>query len=474
VSDKLPPDPKLKTPAGHGVSHVFRARFVTISWHDLLVSIGPIALFIALLAWLAVVLVHPAPPDHIVITAGPRGSVFWDTGLRYQAILARNGIRVELRESDGAPDNLRRLLDKHEDVDVGFVQGGVSDGADVSHLMSLGSIAYVPLVVYYKEKPGHPMTSLAPLKGKRIAIGPQGSGTRMLAMTLLKANGIEAGDGTRFTDSGGEDAASALKAGQVDAVFLMGDSATPPTMMALAQTPGIDAMDFAQAQAYARRYPYLSALMLPMGALDFGHNVPAADMHLIAPMVELVARDTLHPALSDLLIDAARQVNGGASLLQHAGQFPAPLPHEYRISDDASRYYTSGKSFLYRTLPFWLASLADRLLVILLPVLVVLIPSVRLVPALYSWRIKARIYRWYGALIALERSMFDGQTDLAARQAMLARLDEIEASVNRLKMPLAFADQFYVLREHIGFVRGRLARRDQGDAGDAGEPGVGG
>jgi len=233
-------------------------------------------------------------------------------------------------------------------------------------------------------------------------------------------------------------------------------------MFRLARTPGIHAMDFTQALAYSRRYPYLNEVVLPMGVLDFRNNIPSADLHLLAPMAELVARDDLHPALSDLLIDAARQVNGGASVLQRTGEFPAPLHHEFRISDDAERYYSSGKSFLYRTLPFWLASLADRLLVIVVPLLVLLIPGMRIVPALYSWRIKSRLYRWYGALISLERSMFEGAVSDEARAEMLARLDQIEDSVNHMKMPLAFADQFYVLREHIGFVKARLAHYEVG------------
>jgi len=438
---------------------------VAISWHDLVVSVGPIALLAALLVWLAIWFVHPAPPDSITISAGPHGSMFWNTGLRYQEILARNGIKVNLLESDGSLDNLHRLSDPAQHVDVGFVQGGVSEGVDISHLVSLGSIAYVPMVVFCKGNQNNETLSF--LKGKRVAVGPLGSGTRLLAMTLLKANGIEPGDGTQLFDLAGDEAAQGLLDGRLDGIFLMGDSATPPTMIRLAKTESVSAIDFTQAQAYARRFPYLNALTLPMGIFDFGHNVPSRDVHMIAPTAELVARDTLHPALSDLLIDAARQVNGGATLLQHAGEFPAPLPHEFRISDDATRYYTSGKSFLYRSLPFWLASLADRMLVILLPVLVLLIPSVRLVPALYSWRVKSRIYRWYGALIALERGMFEGHTSSDERAEMLERLDQIEISVNRMKMPLAFGEQFYVLREHIGFVRSRLAHLD--DAPRAGQ-----
>ena len=189
---------------------------------------------------------------------------------------------------------------------------------------------------------------------------------------------------------------------------------------------------------------------------SFAKNVPASTLDLIAPYVEVVARSDLHPALSDLLIDAMREVHGRATLIQKAGEFPAPLEHEYPISDDASRYYKSGKSFLYRHLPFWVASLADRMLVVVVPLIVLLIPGLRMVPSIYRWRISRRIYGHYGELIALERDM---RTKLTPEQRtqVAHRLDEIEKRVNASKMPLPFADQFYVLREHINFVRRRLA-----------------
>jgi hypothetical protein len=178
---------------------------------------------------------------------------------------------------------------------------------------------------------------------------------------------------------------------------------------------------------------------------------------MVAPTEELVARDSLHPALSDLLIEAAREVHGKPNVMQRAGEFPAPLAHDFPVSDDAARYYKSGKSFLYRFLPFWIASLADRLLVVVVPLVVVLIPALRLVPSLYAWRVKSRIYRWYGALIAIERGALS-ETSAEERQSLIEKLDAIEESVNGLKMPLAYADQFYVLREHIGFVRDRLTQ----------------
>jgi TRAP-type uncharacterized transport system substrate-binding protein len=434
-----------------------KTRFVAISWRDLAISFGPIALLVVVAIWLAIWLIHPAPPNAITMITGPEHSNFWNTAEKYKKILARNGINLKIVTSEGSLDNLKKLNDPNSGIDVGFVQGGVAGDLPIDQLVSLGSISYVPVSVFYRGR--ERINRLSELEGKRVAIGMQGSGSRVLALTLLKANGIEAGGKTELLDMGGDEAAQALTDSKIDAAFLMGDSASPPTMGKLLHTPGIRLLDFAQAGAYARRFSYLNELNIPKGVFDLGQNIPSRDIRLIAPTAELIAREDLHPALSDLLIDAAKEVHSGPNVLQRAGEFPAPLAHEFRISDDATRYYKSGKGFFYRTLPFWLASLVDRTLVVLLPIILLLIPGFKLVPLLYGWRIKSRIYRWYGILIALERAAVV-DTDTPEQQAqLLKRLDHIEESVNRMKMPLAFADQFYVLREHIGFVRNRLLSR---------------
>jgi hypothetical protein len=218
---------------------------------------------------------------------------------------------------------------------------------------------------------------------------------------------------------------------------------------------GIRLFDFVQGDGYVRRFRYLSKLELPPGSLDLGNNTPETPLTMIAPTVELIARSDLHPALSDMLIEAAREVHGRATLLQKTGEFPAPLEHEYRLSDDALRYYQSGKSFAYKHLPFWLASLVDRALILLVPIVVLLIPGLKIVPWLYRWRISGRIYRRYGELMALEREA-SAQTTQEQRAELLKRLDEIEERVKTVKLPGSFADQLYVLRQHIGFVRNQI------------------
>ena len=424
-----------------------------ISWRDLAVTVGPILLLTLVAIGAGFWYVQPAPPNTLTITSGLESSTFRTTAEKYQKILARNGVKLKILPSEGSLENLKRLNDPSFHVDVGFVQGGVAVGMTTEKLVSLGSIFYEPLAVFYRGTA--PADRISDFSGKRLAIGPEGSGTRSLALVLLKANGIEAGGPTTLLDLSGEQAVQALLEGKIDAAFLMGDSATPPLMRKLLWTPGIKLLNFAQADAYSRRFRYLNKLELPMGSFDFGKNIPAQDFYLIGPTAELVAREDLHPALSDLLIEAAQEVHGGGSLLQRAGEFPAPIEHEFRISDDAIRYYKSGKSFLFRYLPFWVASLVDRMLVILVPIILFLIPGLRLVPTLYRWRIRSRIYRWYGALLALERNMRLYSAP-EKREEMLKQLDNIEDAVNKMKMPLPFADQFYGLREHIRFVRDRL------------------
>jgi TRAP-type uncharacterized transport system substrate-binding protein len=429
-----------------------------LSWRDLAVTLGPFLLLVVVVLWAASRFLQPAPPDSITITSGPAGSTYARTAQRYQKILARQGVKLNILPSQGSLENLKRLADPNANVDIGFVQGGLAgQAADTSELYSLGSIFYTPVYVFYRSP--KPITRLSELSGKRIAISRVGSGTHVLAKALLRANGIEGGDKdpTRLVELEGTAAEDALQAKQVDAVFLMGDSAAFANTRELLRTEGVRLFDFKQADGYVRRFRYLTKLELPAGAFDLGKNVPAETLTLVSPTIELIARSDLHPALSDMLIEAAREVHGRSTLFQKAGEFPAPLEHEYRISDDATRYYKSGKTFVYRNLPFWLASLVDRIAVVLVPLIVLVFPIYKIVPWLYRWRISQRIYRRYGELMALERAAFS-QTTPEQRADLLKRLDEIEAHVIGQKLPGSFADQVYLLRQHITFVRTRLTQ----------------
>lgn len=424
-------------------------------------GLGPVAaLSAAIFAVLVIITAifwffHSAPPTTIIITSGDEGSRFQKTAERYAKILARNGVKLKSLPSEGSLQNLERLENNSFRVDVGFVQTGVAKGKNIDKLVSLGSISYEPLYIFYRSNKS--LYMLSQFAGKRLAVGEDGTGTQVLALELLSRNGINPGGKTAFLKMDDEEAEAALRAGTIDAAFMMSDSAASKTMRTLQHMPDIRIFDFSQADAYTRRIPYLNKIVLPRGVLDFGRNIPDHDINLVSPTVELIARADLHPALSDLLLEAATEVHGRAGMTQRRGEFPVPLEHEYSISADAGRYYKSGKSFLYRYLPFWLASLVNRILVVFVPMILVLIPGMRSIPAIYRWQMRLRIQRWYRALMLLEKEM--GEPISSGKGGELKRrLEQIENAVNKMKVPVSFAEQFYVLRGHIEFVRSKLEK----------------
>lgn len=432
------------------------ARFVRISWKDFWAVGVPGALVILAAVYAAIDFVRPAPPNSIRFLAAPEDSEYRQMALRYKRHIESHGVKVDLVPSLGSHENLHRLADAQQDADVGLVQAGLLEGVDATLLVSLGTMFVKPLFVFYRGPEG--LDRLTQLRGKRIAAGPQGSGTRAMALALLGANEMLEGS-PGLEDHDGEEAVRALEQGTIDAAFLTSDSASRELLRTLIEHPEIQLMSFRQAAGYTRHFKWLTKLTLPEGAVDLANNDPPKDYHLVGASVELVARRDLHPALSDMLIAAAREVHGSAGLFREAGQFPAAVEHELPISEDAERYYKSGGQFLYRRLPFWLASLVDRLMVVILPLLVVIVPATRVLPTIYRWRVRSRIYRWYGALMTIERELL-ARPEAETRARLLLRLDEIEDAVNGLKMPVAFADQLYVLREHVGLVRHRLATQD--------------
>jgi TRAP transporter TAXI family solute receptor len=427
-------------------------RLSTISWRDLIMVLLPILAVTMVLGWLAVKLIRPAPPDRVVLLAGPADGSFHTAAQRYAKIIGAHGIRVEVRETDGSVENLQRLLDAKQTVDVGFVQTGLADDDQAPGLQSLGTIYVQPIMVFYSG--AQRIERLTQLKGKRIAIGPDGSGTAVIANKMLAENGMDKKN-AKLLELDSDDAIAALLARKIDAVFVTGEQLRGKKVRELVRKPGIQMMSFRQADGYQRRLPFLSRLVAPEGSFDLGLNLPPQDIDLFGTPVELIAREGLHPAISDLLIAAAREVHGKAGMYRKAGEFPAPIEHDIPISEEARRYYTSGAPFLYKRLPFWLASLVDRIALVLLPLLIVIVPATRMVAPLYQWRMRSRIYRWYGALMTLERAML-AHPDQTEREELFKQLEAIENSVNSLILPLAFADQQYVLREHIAMVRARM------------------
>jgi TRAP-type uncharacterized transport system substrate-binding protein len=378
-----------------------RHRIISsISGHSLGIIIISI-LFIILISIL--VAYHFKSPDNLTMTTGFESGSYALFGKRYQEILAREKIDLKLLPSTGSVENLKRLNDKSNRVDAGFVQDGTSLPSEASNLVSLGAIGYSPLWVFYRSR--ETLDYLSELKGKRIAIGPEGSGVRKFAIDLLKLN-----DGlappTILFDLSSSAANKALLKGTVDAVMIIG-AEDNSLVKELLYNPEVKLMSFRQAEAYTRLIPALSHVVLPQGILDVSRKMPSQDVHLLAVTTSLIVRKDLHPALIYLLLDAAVEIHSNAGWVNKKGEFPSPRELSFSSSKYAERFYKSGRPFLLDYLPFGIAAFVDRTILIMVPLVIILIPIIRSIPWLYSWRHRRKFYHWYRELKNLELEMMD-------------------------------------------------------------------
>lgn len=434
-------------------------QFTRVSFRDLFFTAGPPTLLVVACVLTAYWLINPAPPRHIVLATGQENSAYETFGKQYAAALARHGITVTLQPSLGSQDNLQHLTAADDSVDVAFVQSGSVAGGDHAELLSLGSLFVEPVWIFLRD--GRRVADFHQLKGLKINVGPEGTGVPRLFRQLLDANNIEAED-IKLSALENTPATVELLAGRVDGV-VFSSAPDAPLIQMLLQTPGIQLFDFTQAEAYARRLPYLSHVVLPQGIVDLGKNLPARDYHLIAPTATLVARAELHPALVKLLVRTAAEIHGGAGWFARQGEFPSASYTEITVADAARDYYRNGPSLMQNYLPFWLANFFERMWVVIVAIGALALPLSRILPPLYVWRVRSRVYRWYGKLRAVEQAIEEVTpvNCMAVYREQLQRLGELEDKVNHISIPLSFAEELYRLRSHIHLVRKRIQWRMQ-------------
>jgi len=422
------------------------------------VRVGLLALaLVAALLWIGFQFLQPLPPRRIVLASGADFGLYHQYAQRYKAILARDGIAVEERMTAGAGENLRLLLDPKSGVDVAFMQGGVATFPAADELEMLASLYYEPLWIFYGGS--ETWTKLLQLRSHRVAPGLPGSGTRAFVLPLLAANGVTS-DNTNFVEASGADAIGLLRTGEIDAVFLVGGAQTPLIQQAL-RDPGIKVMSLARAEAYPRRFRYITKLTLPPGTIDFAAGIPPTEVQMIGTKAMLAARADLHPALVNLLVDAAREIHDEQGFFEAAGEFPGTAQVDLEVSEHAARHLRYGPSLLHRYLPFWAATLVERAIILLLPLVVVLVPVINFLPQFMRWRVRSRIYRWYGELVLLERDVATRAPPLPIAQ-WLRDLERIERSVGQIHTPASFASEAYTLREHVDFVRRAVLSKADG------------
>ena len=411
------------------------------------IAAGTLILFAILVT---IVWMGPLPSKVVVMSTGTAGGTYDTFAQRYKAILARSGVVLRLAPSGGGVENLTRLNDPHSGVMVAFVQSGLASEEQSPDLESLGTLFYEPFWLFSRNAKLGPL--LEGLHGKKVSVGPEGSGTRVLALQFLAAIGIDQNNAQLLPLTAAQ-SGDALLRGEIDAAVMVASWDTP-VVHRLLDSADVHVLEFPHVDAFLALHPYLSKLVLPEGTVNMIIDRPPTDITLVAPKASLIVRRDLHPAIQYLLLSAAEEIHAAPGIFQKAGQFPAHEEEDLPLSKEATRYFKSGDPFLQRYLPFWLAVITGRTLVLLIPIIGIAYPLLRSTPALYAWSMRRRIFRLYGELKSIEIE-FANKGNRAADD-ILARLNRLEERADGLRLPQAFATLLYTLRDHIGMVRNRL------------------
>ena len=450
-------------------------RYTLLSLRDLLVSVGPFIFLAAALLVLAYWWLDPNPPKRVTLATGPAQSAYEEFGKRYAKALAAEGIEVVMVPSEGSAANLQLL--REGKVDLGFVQGGTSDytDADEATLSSLGSLFVEPLWLFYREESarkvgstaaassipgdgnvgndGATLSTLAQLKGLRINIGTPGSGVPMLMAKLLESNRIDPAT-LQISKLAQTPAVVAFLSGDIDAIVF---ASAPESLMVqmLLQTPKVKLMNFSQSEAYSRRFSFLSPVRLPRGVVDLAGNIPPDDVRLVAPTTALITRNATHPALLQLFSQAASSIHGSAGWFLRAREYPNIENNELPIAKEAERAIKNSTPLMQRYLPFWVANLVERMWLVMGIIIAIMLPMSRVIPPLYTFRVRSRIFKWYGQLRNIEARIETGDNS-----ALLEELDLLENNAEKISVPLSYTDELYALRSNIHLVRNKLLRTD--------------
>jgi hypothetical protein len=437
-------------------------RLFLLSIRDLIASAGPVIFLVVALLVAAYWWLQPQPPKRVVLATGPAGSAYAGFGKRYAEALKVNGIEVELKATDGSQDNLELL--RTSGADVAFVRGGSADPVkdEQGGLTSLGSLFFEPLWFFYRtdaakriDRKTGTLTSLTQLKDLRINVDKPGSGVPDIMERMFRANHMDAST-LSLSNLEQTPATEALQAGLLD-VIVLASAPQSPLVQKLLRAPDIQLMDFAQSDAYSRRFAFLQPVTLPRGVVDLAADLPSHDVSLLAATTSLLSREETHPALRQLFAQTAQTLHG-------ARDFPNTRTSELPVSPEGDRAINGTPPFWQRYLPFWASNLVERMWLVLGGLLVLMLPLSRIVPPLYQFRVRRRVFRWYARLREVEHKL---EAHTGDPDALLKELGDLDRVVNKVAVPLSYADELYALRNNIEAVRRRVRAASPPAAGAA-------
>lgn len=413
----------------------------------------PIIAFIIASFYITAQFIEPSPIKEITIATGSKSGNYYKTALEYKKLLEAENVKVTILNSAGSVENIELL--KQNKADIAFVQNGIVTNETAPNIKSLASIYYEPLWLFYRND-GYTIDYLIQFITKKIAVGRIGSGTRDLAVQLLKDNGIDESNST-ILDYNTKEAKEALLSNKIDAMFVVSSHKSTDIKELLAD-PKINLFSVKRAKAYSRKYPFLEALKLYEGTLDLYKNLPDENKNLLATTANLVVKKEFSEELKRLVLKKVVEVHNKKDLFAKAGQFPNSLNMRLELDEQAQKYFKYGDTWLEKIFPYWIASNIDRLKILLIPLLTLFFPLFKGFFPLYNWTMRSKIYKWYDEVRDIDEQV--DNLDKNKLQNQLDTLEKLRYEISKeTKVPLAYMGEYYNLQLHIDHIINKIEKR---------------
>ena len=401
---------------------------------------------------------RPLPPKDVYLAVGQQGSVFGMLGEKFVPLFAEQGIRLHLINTPGSAASLAELADKDMQANAALMVGGIAAKGKFPNLLSLGSVEYVPLWLFYRGQEFDGKGLLEHFSSKRVATGVDGSTEEIMIRKLLGLNGIVLEARENLLKITNQDAAQKLIDGEIDAMFIM-DGIDGQVVQKLLAQQDLKIANFAYAPAYVKKLPFLNTVTIPMGALDLKTHNPAQDIRMLASTVTLLVEDDMHPVIQQIFLLAADKISNEVDqFFANPEFFPGYVDHAIPLSPIARRFYDEGPPAFRNNLPLWLINYVDRLWFLIVGTIAVVYPLLKLFPSYRHMRSALLISEAYSEIKKIEQSARQAQSD-EELQALVDELTALDAESSGSWISSVEINEFYSMKSALDLVRSQIVNR---------------
>lgn len=416
-------------------------------------------LLIAFLVCLGGILIYLEPfhDRHIYFGSSYEGGDWYKAAIKSSEFLKKKGLDSEVVVTEGAVDNVNRLIDPNNPINATFTYGMALNEAQRNQIVSLGSVSYDPVWIFYRKDRIPHLESPRDLANYRVSMGPHGSGSYEIGKILMDVYGIQVEGNDHFISDEFEVSHQRFMDGKTDALIMVA-TVLDPIVQDILRTPAVELYSFSNADAFDKRFNSFEAVRLPAGSVSIYPQIPARDVSLVATTTSVVVKKDMHPDLQLAFLMTMKQINRSAQNLFFAkrNEFPAYMDPVVPISPVAARFYDYGPPETMRYLPFWIAGFVDRAWLLLLGLVAVFYPLSKLNLHIRKLRFVVHERPFYEELLEIDEMLSMRKLTQEEKDAVWNRLTTINKHAVRHGIPIGEEPHYFDLVNAIYLLRRKL------------------